>query len=168
MLPHPLPRREDVLARLLIIGGCLTRWRRRWLRATESLVICRTWRYIGRWGAPGRCCRWRTSSRIRRHGRPLCAHSGRRKVRICLVWISAGSVRVCVRCLAWPWRRHRSSSPASARAVAHFPPVLIVLCSLLWVTQDLVGRLDCLELGHIFHLFAWVSVWVIQSGCVDR
>ena len=46
--------------------------------------------------------------------------------------------------------------------------ILIILCALLRVGQDLVGFLYRLELGRVLCDSSRVSVWVIQSSCPTR
>jgi hypothetical protein len=151
-LLHLLPCREDIRPRLGVLLPCV--WLLRSGRSTEVLVR----EAVGAsvvggillwWGRRGR--RWSGLGR----GRAVVRAALRRG-------------RVCV-----ARRRRRSGSGRVGRVVGHvlaavLPALGVVLCSLQLVAENLMCRLDFLELDDKLRLAPRVAVWVVlQRECSE-
>jgi hypothetical protein len=144
-LLHLLPCREDIRPRLRVLCPCVLP--RRSGRGTEVLarepVGARVVRGILRWwGWPGllwRGLRWGRAvvgPALRRCR--VCVARRRRRSRSWRVWCVVGNVLVAV-----------------------LSPLRVVLCSLQLVAENLMCRLDLLELDDKLSLAPRVAVWVV-------
>jgi hypothetical protein len=71
-----------------------------------------------------------------------------------------------------PLGRERSGKVSHGRgiwrcsegSISELPSIGIVLCSLLRISQDLMRRLDGLELGHKFNLIARIAIRMVLAS----